>query len=268
MRNRRNCCALLGAAAVLAVAGAANAAGPFQPVSGFNWNPAGPVLQSPVAGGTYAVYTGVASAAGNLFLLESSTTPVRDDVVAFDLVTEAINDYAAAGGNALRSVAETDVANGDGTRTLTITVSATAAAGGPADLWPSGLVSGTTALTSGGFGIGINLPDSLDGSSTGDPFDFVGSSDINSASLAISTSGVFAAPLAIPPTFFDSMAATYPVMGSAWNGVLGLSLGNGATGTGVQDALRLSINYTPVPEPTALSLAALCAGGLIRRRRA
>ena len=269
MRNRRNCCALLGAAAALCVAGIAGAATPIQPISGVNWiSSGGPVLQAPVVGSTVSVYTGVATAANQLVLIEPTAPPVRDDVVAFDLVSEQINDYSAAAGGIQRFVNENDVDNGNGTRTLTVTVTGQTAAGGPGDLWPSGLTSGTTALTSGGFGIGLNLPDVLDNSPTGDVFDFLGSSIINSSTVAISTSGTFAAPLALPSTFYDPNSLGYPVPGSAWNGIVGISFGNGATGTGIQDGIRLSITYTPVPEPTSAALLALCAGGLIRRRRA
>jgi hypothetical protein len=267
MRSLRSRLALLGSAlATVALTGVASAAvGTLQPISGFNWTPGGPVLNAPVPGSTYGVFTGVATAAGNLALLEPTAPPVRDDVVLFDgiLPGEQINDYVAAAASVQRFVTESDVDNGNGTRTMTITVTGVLPTGGPGDLWPSGFNSGGTALTSGGFGIGLNLPASLGGA---DPLNFLATSEINSAGIAISTSGTFAAPLTLPSTFFDSTSIGYPVSG--WNGVLGVSLGNGATGTAIQDGIRLTVNYTLIPEPATLSLAGLAAVGLVRRRRA
>lgn len=208
-------------------------------------------------GTTYGVYTGIASAAGNLFLLESATAPVRDDIVTFDGIAEPINDYIAVAGGVLRSVNETITPLGGNQYEIVITITGTSPTGAPGDLWPAGLSSGGTPLTSGALGIGITLPALLGGA---DPLSW--SSDpiiVNSGSLRVAVSGVFGAPINIPLTLF-------PPNSNAWNGVLGLSLGNGATGTGIQDILELTLNVGKVPEPTSLALLAAGAAVLLRRR--
>jgi hypothetical protein len=196
-----------------------------------------------------------------LALLEDSVAPVRDDIVNFDGVPELINDYFAAANSIVRTVNETDVDNGNGTRTFTVTVTGTnPATGGPGDLWPSGFVSGTTPLPNGGFGIGLNLPASLGGA---EPLGMSPGDAILSATVAISTSGVFGAASNLPSGFFNG-AASYPVPN--WNGVIGIAFTNGATGTAIQDGIRLSVTYV-IPEPASLSLVGVGALALVRRRR-
>jgi hypothetical protein len=249
----------LGCAAVV-LAAAASAQAQFQviPFNGYEWQPGGAPRVVP-AGSTYNVFTGVATSAGSLALLEDTTTPVRDDVVAFDGAPELINDYVAAAGSVVRSQVETDVDNGNGTHTTTFTVTGTLPAGGPGDLWPAGFSSGGTPLPNGGFGLGLALPASVGGT---DPVNWQLGDSILSANVAISTNGVFAAPLNLPSTFFGS--PTYPA--PAWNGQIGISFTNGATGTAIQDGIRLSITYA-VPEPASLSLLSVGALGMLRRRR-
>jgi len=210
-------------------------------------------------GTTYNVYTGIASAAGNLFLLESGTTPVRDDVVTFDGISEPINDYLAVAGGVLRSVNESITPLGGNLYTIVITVTGTSPTGAPGDLWPAGFSSAGVPLTSGGFGIGINLGAALGGS---DPLNW-GSDAIvvNSASFRVAASGVFGAPLAIPLGLF-------PPDSNDWNGVLGLSLGNGATGTGIQDIMELTLEVGKIPEPASMALLAAGAAAVLLRRRA
>jgi len=247
-------------ALVTTLAASAHAQWVMEPMTGISWTP-GDVPGPETPFGTYGVYTGVATTAGNLFLLEDAVAPVRDDVVPFDGAADPINDYVAVAGSVTRSVIETDVDNGNGTRTLNITVTGTdPILGGPGDLWPAGFTGGGQSLSSGGFGIGITLPASLGGA---DPLNLTAGDSILSSTVAISTGGVFAAPLVLPSTFYGS--AAYPA--NTWNGVIGIVFSNpGATGTLVQDGIRLSITYV-VPEPASLSLLALGGLALTRRRR-
>jgi len=260
MQKRGFACAL-ASAALLACGSSALAVLQIAPIANLEWEPGnGNVVNMP--SGTYGVYTGVATAAGNLLLIEPTAPAVRDDIVAFDGIDEQINDYIAAANSVQRFVGETDVDNGNGTRTLTVTVLGRDALGAPADLWPAGFATGAgTAATSGGFGLGLGLPAALGGT---DVFNLDPLDSIQSADVAISTAGTFAAPLALPSTFFNA-SASYPVTG--WNGVIGIAFGNGATGTGVQDGIRLSITYVPVPEPTSLSFLGAAIAGALRRRR-
>ncbi|MFO0971970.1 MAG: hypothetical protein U1A27_00825 [Phycisphaerae bacterium] len=213
----------------------------------------------PGATDTYNVYTGVATAAGSLGLLEPSAPPVRDDIVAYDLAGELINDYVAAAGGVIRMVNESLTLNSPaaGQSTLVITVMGTLPAGGPGDLWPSGFTLGGVAATSGGFGIGLGLPASLGGA---DPLLWNGLATVPvvSGSVRVATSGVFGAPGALPLSFFGN---------GNWNGVVGIAFGNGATGTGIQDKIELTIVVNKVPEPMTMSLLSLGLLPILRRRK-
>lgn len=252
---------LVAVFAVVLSAGVASAQYTPQPYTGTTWigsfEPIGP--ETP--GGTYGVFTGVATSAGGLALLEDTAPPVRDDIVPFDGNPDLINDYFNPANDIVRTVTETDVDNGNGTRTFTVTVTGQdPVTGGFGDLWPAGFqTSAGVPLTSGGFGIGLNLPASLGGA---DPLSLSPGDSIISSTVAISTSGVFGAASNLPSTFFGSPA--YPA--NNWNGVIGISFGNGATGTLIQDGIRLSVTYV-VPEPASLSLLGVGALALVRRRR-
>lgn len=260
----------LALAATATLASVASAEYVISPASGVTWDLGSPVLgpENVTPGSSFVQFTGLATAANALALLESSTTPARDDVVSFDGVSEQINDYIAAAGSTQRFVTESDVLNGDGTRTLTVTVSAVNPAGGFGDLWPSGFSSGGNALTGGAWGIGTGLPDSLDGIATPgtDGLNIDAGDTLLSSSLAISVGGSFGAPIAIPATLFFGTGATFPRAG--WNGNLSLALGGGANNADIQDALQFVVNYQPVPEPTSMGVLALAATALGRRRRA
>jgi hypothetical protein len=244
----------LGAAVALLLSCGIATAQSLTPYTGVDWEQA-PEPDAPVPGSTFSVYTGVATAAGTLGLLDA-TPPTRDDVVAFDLLLEDINNYGSFGANVTRTVTETNLPNPDGTFTMSIRVEGRNAAGtAPGDLWPSGLALGTAPATSGGFGIGLNLGAALGN----DPFNFVGST-ITAANLVVTQNNVAGTPISIPLNFFSPSP-------SNWNGILGLSLPNGATGTTIENALTLNVTYA-IPEPGALAVIAMLPLGLIRRRRA
>lgn len=231
------------------------------PISGAEWGnvfPPGP--DSPTPGSTYNMFTGVATAANSLALLEDSTAPVRDDVVIFDGIPELINPYVTAAGGIIRTVTESDTDLGGGNRRMVITVTGQTPAGGPGDLWPSGFQSGGVPLTGGGWGVGLGLPASLGGA---DPVNWDVASIITNTTIEISTNGVFAAPIQIPASLYPTSGGAYPFVG--WNGVLGVAFGNGATGTTIEDGIRYTVDYF-IPEPASLSLVAVGVLGLLQRR--
>lgn len=251
MRRVRVFAALAAIGALLLPCALASAQVGFQPATGVTWDTAGP--DAPVPGSTFTVYTGVSTNQGTLTLVEVSP-PVRDDVVAFDMLSEQINDYLAIAGGVRRSVTESVAVNPDLTQTMSIRVTGTNATGGPGDLWPSGLVAGTTQFQAGALGLGLNLGTGLGN----DPFNFVGST-ITAANVVVTQNGVDQTPVNIPLSFFTPST-------SNWNGVLGLFLANAATGTTVENALTFNITYA-IPEPAALGAAALLTPSLLLRRR-
>jgi hypothetical protein len=203
---------------------------------------------------SFNVFTGLATGGGGLVLLESSTTPVRDDVVTLGNANEAINDYLAVAGSVQRFVTSTVTDNFDGTFTVSITVSGRNAAGAPADLWPSGLSSGTNALTGGGFAIGLSLPAALGGL---DQLNIAPFNNVLSGNVVVVSDGVAGAPNNLPLTFFGG--------GTNWNGTVGVAFPNAATGTAVQSDITL--NILVVPAPSALALLGLSGVVVARRRR-
>jgi hypothetical protein len=209
-------------------------------------------------GTTYNVYTGVATAAGGLGLLEPSAPPIRDDIVNYDGIPEQINEYVTAAGGIRRVVNEATTPLGGDVYQIVITVLGSTPDGNPGDLWPAGFNLAGTPATSGAFAIGLGLPASLGGA---DPLTWQPSpTAVTLASVRVSTNGTFAAPIPIPPTFFAPSAAD-------WNGVLVLTFPNGATGTGVQDAIELTLTVGKLPEPGSLAMLGLGAAAAIRRRR-
>ncbi len=206
----------------------------------------------------YSVYSGIATAAGNLGLIDLNP-PSDNDLVAYDGVLEPINPYAVAAGSIQRTVNEILLPNtpAAGQTTLVITIAGRTPAGGPGDLWPAGFTVGGVAATSGGVGLGLNLGAAL-GS---DPLLWGGGATVPvvSGALRIATSGVFGAPLALPlATFFGN---------GNWNGLLGIVVGNGATGTGIQDILEITIVTSKIPEPATLALLSTFGLFPILRRR-
>lgn len=203
----------------------------------------------------FNVYTGIATAAGNLVLLDLNP-PARDDVVTLGTTNEQINDYIAAAGGVQRFVTSTYQTNvTPGIDIITITVSGRNANSEAADLWPAGFASGGNPLTSGAFGIGLNLGAALGGSV---PLNLAPNNALQSASLQITTDGVVGPEITLPPALLT------PNMWN-WGGVLGVSLGGGATGTGVQSDITFRI---VIPAPASAALLGM--GGIVafRRRRA
>lgn len=202
----------------------------------------------------FSVYTGVATAANGLVLLEPTAPPVRDDVVGLGSTAEPINDYVAVAGGVRRFVTSSyqqDVT--PGVDVITITVFGRNANDAPADLWPSGLSAGGNPLVNGAFGIGLNL-----GALGNAPLNLAPENALQQATLQWVTDGVLGPEINIPPTLFG------PAFWN-WNGVLGLTWGNGATGTGVQSDITLRL-VIPTPGAAAvLGFGSLC---VLRRRRA
>jgi MYXO-CTERM domain-containing protein len=205
------------------------------------------VGRTPV-GVTYSVYTGVASAAGSLFLLEGAAP--GSDLRTFGGAPSAINSYVASAGAITRTVSDSAVANGGGGFDLTVTVL------GSGNLFPSGFTSGSTPLSSAGFGLGINLG-ALGSSPLLFPENFVTAATVT----LIRASGALAGPFNLPPASFFGAPA-------GWNGVVGVSLGNGAAVTTdpfTQVVWNISTSNVPAPAGTALLGLGLFAAG--RRRR-
>lgn len=203
----------------------------------------------------FNVYTGVTNAAGNLFLLESSTAPVRDDVVTLGNASEQINDYIPAAGGVQRFVTSSvGPGNQPGQSLITITVSGRDAAGAPADLWPSGFASGGNALTGGGFAIGLNLPALLGGSV---PL-VLTDNHVLQGTLEIVSDGASSGELLVPSVFFAPDA-------SNWAGTVGITLNNGAVGASVQSDITLRLLV--VPAPGAGALLGVAGLAVVRRRR-
>jgi len=101
----------LGAAVALLLSCGIATAQSLTPYTGVDWEQA-PEPDAPVPGSTFSVYTGVATAAGTLGLLDA-TPPTRDDVVAFDVLLEDIDNYASFGANVTRTFTETNLPNPD-----------------------------------------------------------------------------------------------------------------------------------------------------------
>lgn len=204
----------------------------------------------PTAGGiaspngtSFSVFTGLADAANNLFLIEPTSPPIRDDIVTFDAESELINDYLAVAGGVRRTVVESVVEQGQ-TSTVQISVS------GNGELFPSGFSGNGQSLTGAGIGIGIGLPAVLGGT---DPLTWPGPHSVRSATLSLVGSQPPLGPFDITGLLSDP-----------WNGVIGVVVSN-ATGRGTT-AVRLDLVIDTVPEPASLALLSLGALAMLRRR--
>lgn len=214
----------------------------------------GATERSPV-GTTYGAFTGLATSTGGLVLLESSTAPVRDDIVNFDGVSEPINDYLAVAGGITRTVNEAWTVLGANSGRAVITID------GSGELFPSGLSSGNppTALTRGAVGIGLTLPASLGGA---DPLTWNPSpNQVTAATVELFN----AAGTSLTGGPLNVLALiTNP---NDWNGVIGIAFGSPSVGLGVT-RVQFSFDVTKIPSPGAAALvgvAGLVAGA--RRRR-
>lgn len=256
---------IFGAAAIALLAGSALAERQysfvdFSSVTDLNGNPVRLDGQrSPTSAERYSVFSGLATSSGGLVLVENGTAPARDDLVNYDGVSEQINDYVnIAGTGALgqtRFVSESK-AVGSSSSVLTITLSSTG------DLWPSGLASGTpaTALTRGGFGIGLNLGALLGN----DPLLWA------TPTVAV-TGGTFEAidstgssgEIPLPLSFFGN---------GAWAGTFGVVFSDTTSPTGVTGfnttSIILRITTSKIPAPGAVAVFGLAGVAAARRRRA
>ncbi|TWT40558.1 hypothetical protein RAS1_42700 [Phycisphaerae bacterium RAS1] len=194
-------------------------------------------------GTSFSVFTGLADAANNLFLIEPTTPPIRDDIVTFDAASELINDYLAVAGGVQRTVVESVVVK-DQTSTVQISVS------GDGELFPSGFSGSGQSLTGAGIGIGIGLPAILGGV---DPLTWPGPHSVRSATMSLVGSQPPLGPFDITGLLSDP-----------WNGVIGVVVSN-ATGRGTT-AVRLDLVIDTVPEPASLALLSLGALAMLRRR--
>lgn len=206
---------------------------------------------APPNGSTYGVFTGVATPTGGLTLVEPTAPPIRTDIrtTNYGGAGTLINDYIAAAGSVQRTVSESTT-GGPGAYSVSYRVD------GSGELFPAGFVNGAgVALTSAGFGLGLNLPAALGGA---DPVNWQAGDTITSATLEIldaSGGQLLGGPFALP-------VATFFPTNPNWNGVFGVSLGN-ATGLGARSVI---LTLSAVPEPATLGMLVLGGLALLRRR--
>jgi len=213
--------------------------------------------ESVLANDPYTVFTGLANNSNQFILTEDTTTPTADDRVIFNGLPELINNSfdSTATPTVVRTVTESDVAGSGSSRITSVTVN------GTGDLWPSGLVSGTTALTRGGFAVGVMLPASVNGGTGSEGLSWDGATITGLSVDVTDSTGTSNIPLD-PATFLNST--------TAWDGFFGVVFSdtgpNGVTGFNTT-MLRLNVTYTPVPEPTTIACLLPMAGLVLRRRR-
>jgi MYXO-CTERM domain-containing protein len=205
-------------------------------------------------GVTYSVLTCIATAAGGLVQIDTSTA--NGDLRVFGDPASAINPYITVAGTSLqgqtRSVSDSAVANGFGGFDLTITVT------GTANLFPSGLSSGGNPLTSAGVGLGLNLG-ARGNSALAFPENFV-----QSATLTLMRASGLTSAFTLPPASFFGAP-------SGWTGLVGVAVSNVATAANEADPFtsviwNISTSNVPAPAGTALLGLGLFAAGRRRRR--
>jgi MYXO-CTERM domain-containing protein len=204
-------------------------------------------------GVSYTVFTGLATAANALTQVDTATA--GGDVRLFGSATSNLNPYIVVASTTLngqtRTVSDSAVANGFGGFDLTITVT------GSANLFPSGLSSGSNALSGAAVGLGLNLGARGAGALLF-PENFV-----QSATLTLIRASGATSPFSLPPASFFGAPG-------GWNGAVGIAVSNIAVAANEADPFtqvvwNISTSNVPAPAGTALLGLGLFAAG--RRRR-
>jgi len=219
--------------------------------------------RSPSGSEIFSVFTGLATSSNGLVLIENGTTPIRDDLVNYDGVSEQINDYVNIAGTGAqgqtRFVTESKVISGASTQLSIIITSS-------GDMWPSGLAGGSpaAALTRGAVGIGLNLGallgnDPLKWTPTGQP-----GSIVTAAELIFTDVDGVGAPVPLNPAQFFGGA-------NGWTGIFGVVFNdttnpNGVTGFNTT-GIRLNLTVSKIPAPGAAAVLGLAGLVAARRRR-
>src|ERR1043166_3996379 len=210
-------------------------------------------VRIPDANDTYGVITGLWNTTGAHYVIENYPIPTHDDIVAFDGISEQINDYLPSAGSIRRFVNERIAFDSPlpGEATLVITVTGVRPDGGPGDLWPTN-ANGPY----GDISLGITPLDVVY-----DPLTWDGLTNVPvvSGSIRWRSDGTFVTPRNLPiSTFFDN---------GNWDGVLQIAVSGVTAPTVVTDAIEISIVTTKVPE-IGFSMPLLIGSIAFVRRRA
>jgi MYXO-CTERM domain-containing protein len=211
--------------------------------------PQGSYTDRTPVGVTYSVYTGIATAAGGLVIID--TGAANGDLRTFGGAASAINPYIAAVGGQTRTVSDSAVANGFGGFDLTITIT------GSGNLFPSGFASGGNPLTSAGVGLGLNL-----GAPGNSPLLFA-ENFVQSATLTLKRASGATSPFTLPPASFFGAPG-------GWNGAIGIAVSNIAVAANETDpftSVIWNISTSNVPAPSGAAVLALGIFAAGRRRR-
>jgi len=193
--------------------------------------------------GSYTTFAGVGNGVNGFFGLGSGVT---DNTVVFDGISETIDTYISLAGGITPSVTESFTVNANGTQSIAITMSASG------DLAPGGLSVGGPALDQLGFFIGTPAGGGLPVQST-QPFGLVTAANIDLLANGASLNG---------------NGSIGFLVGTIWDGNLGIVFGAGSAGLGVNEIrFTITVGKVAVPTPGALALFGLAGLAGVRRRR-